>query len=321
MIEKVEGNIYRIQVPLPKNPLKSLNSYVILGKRALVIDTGFNMEECYSKLREGLEELGLEPKKVDVLATHLHADHLGLAGKIAKNFFMSKIDAEIALKSILEPEYWKKLAEFYVRNGFPEKEARKVTKIHPAVKYTYEFGGEIVFLNDGETLEYGDLSLQVVLTPGHTPGHVCLYEAEKKILFSGDHILFDITPNITFWENVEDSLGDYLRSLERVYELEVEKTLPGHRNFHGSHRKRIEELREHHRRRLEEALSAVKKGARSAWEVAQNITWDLVYERWEDLPTMQKWFAVGETIAHLEHLVLSGEIKKESDDTVIYFPR
>lgn len=321
MIEKIEEGLYRIQVPLPRNPLKSLNSYVLVGKRSLVIDTGFNMEECYSQLRRGLEELGIEPKKVDVLATHLHADHLGLAGKIAKNFFMSKIDAEIAVKSILEPDYWKELAELYIKNGFPEKEAKKVTKIHPAVKYTSEFSGEIVFLSNGEILEYGDFSLSVISTPGHTPGHICLYDSDRKILFSGDHILFDITPNITFWETMDDSLGDYLRSLEKIYELEVRKTLPGHRNFYGSHRRRIDELREHHKRRLEEALSAVKKGSTSAWEIAQQITWDLLYENWEDLPTMQKWFAVGETIAHLEHLVLRGEIRKEVGDLIRYLPK
>lgn len=321
MIEKIEENIYRIQVPLPGNPLKSLNSYVIVGKRALVIDTGFNMEECHSQLRRGLEELGLKLKKVDVLATHLHADHLGLAGKIANNLLMSRLDAEIAIKSVLEPNYWKKLAELYIRNGFPEKEAKKVAKIHPAVKYSSEFSGEIIFLNDGDILEYGDFSFEVILTPGHTPGHICLYEAEKEILFSGDHILFDITPNITFWETMEDSLGAYLRSLDKVYELEVKKTLPGHRNFYGSHKKRIEDLKEHHRKRLEEALSAVKRGATIAWEIAQQITWDLSYEKWDDLPTMQKWFAVGETIAHLEHLVLRGKIRKECSDKIRYYPK
>lgn len=321
MIEKIENGLYRIQIPLPRNPLKSLNSYVIVGKRSLVIDTGFNMEECYSQLRKGLEELGLELKKVDVLATHLHADHLGLAGKIAKNLLISKVDAEIAIRSVLEPDYWKELVEFYIRNGFPEKEAKKVAKIHPAVKYASEFSGEIVFLNDREILEYGNFSLKVISTPGHTPGHVCLYDAEKKILFSGDHILFDITPNITFWETMKDSLGEYLLSLEKVYELEVRKTLPGHRNFYSSHRKRIEQLKEHHKKRLYEALTAVEKGFTSAWEVAQQITWDLDYENWEDLPTMQKWFAIGETIAHLEHLVLRGEIRKEVSDLIRYYPK
>ncbi|MEM4523847.1 MAG: MBL fold metallo-hydrolase, partial [Archaeoglobaceae archaeon] len=176
-------------------------------------------------------------------------------------------------------------------------------------------------LKEREIVEYGDFNLEVILTPGHTPGHICLYDEAKRLLFSGDHILFDITPNITFWETMEDSLGEYLRSLDKIYELEVEKTLPGHRSFHGSHRKRIEELKEHHRKRLEEVLRAVENGRRVAWEVAQEVSWDLVYDRWEDLPTIQKWFAVGETIAHLEHLVLQNRLRKEVSETVNYLPK
>ncbi|MCS7119338.1 MAG: MBL fold metallo-hydrolase [Archaeoglobaceae archaeon] len=321
MIKKIEEGLYRIEIPLPKNPLKSINSYVLIGKRALVIDTGFNMEKCYTVLFKGLRELGIEPKKVDVLSTHLHVDHLGLSEKIARNLLMSKIDAEITVKEMLDPEYWKKIAEIYVKNGFPEVEARKVTRIHPAIKYGSKFSGEIVFLNKGEILEYGNFCLEIIFTPGHTPGHVCLYEAEKKIFFSGDHILFDITPNITFWESMKDSLGEYLRSLDKIHELEVIKTLPGHRNFKNSHKKRIEELKRHHRKRLEEALCSVKRGYNTAWEVAQHITWDLIYENWEDLPTMQKWFAVGETIAHLEHLELNGMIRKKEEELIRYLPK
>jgi|YelNatPaOPRAMG01_1025707.scaffolds.fasta_scaffold09925_6 glyoxylase-like metal-dependent hydrolase (beta-lactamase superfamily II) len=320
MMEKIMEGLYRIEVPLPNNPLKSLNSYVITGKRPLIIDTGFNMEQCYAAMLGGLRKLGIEPKKVDVLATHLHADHLGLAGKIAKNLLISRIDAEMAVKGILNPDYWKDLTDFYARNGFPEDEAKKVVKIHPGVKYISELTCEITFLEDGEKIEYGDFLLEVVSTPGHTPGHVCLYDKEKKVLFSGDHILFDITPNITFWEFMEDSLGSYLKSLEKVYRLDVDLTLPGHRNFRGSHRRRIEEIIFHHKKRLEEAFNAVQKGSSLAWEIAQKITWDLVYEKWEELPTMQKWFAVGETIAHLEHLTLQGKIRKEENDFIRYLP-
>ncbi|MCC6028191.1 MAG: MBL fold metallo-hydrolase [Archaeoglobus sp.] len=319
-MEKIMEGLYRIEVPLPNNPLKSLNSYVITGKRPLIIDTGFNMEQCYAAMLGGLRKLGIEPKKVDVLATHLHADHLGLAGKIAKNLLISRIDAEVAVKGILNPDYWKDLTDFYARNGFPEDETKKVVKIHPGVKYISELTCEITFLEDGEKIEYGDFLLEVVSTPGHTPGHVCLYDKEKKVLFSGDHILFDITPNITFWEFMEDSLGSYLKSLEKVYRLDVDLTLPGHRNFRGSHRKRIEEIIFHHKKRLEEAFNAVQKGSSLAWEIAQKITWDLVYEKWEELPTMQKWFAVGETIAHLEHLTLQGKIRKEENDFIRYLP-
>ncbi len=320
MAEKIAESLYRIQIPLPKNPLKYLNSYVIIGSRALIIDTGFNLDICYQEIRKGLEEIGVDLSRVDIFATHLHADHLGLAGRLSDEIYISKIDAEIAVESVLHPEYWDNLAEFYRKNGFPPGEAEKVSKIHPAVKYSPKVI-QFNFLKEGDVLEYGDFRLEVLHTPGHTPGHLCLYESDKKILFSGDHILFDITPNITHWEAFDDSLGDYLRSLDKIYELEVEKTLPGHRNFYGNHRKRIEELKDHHRRRLEEALNAVKSGYRTAWEIAQRITWDLDYEDWNELPTMQKWFAVGETIAHLNYLEKRKIVRREDSDIICFFPK
>jgi len=316
MVEKIAEGLYRIRIPLPKNPLKYLNSYVITGSKALIIDTGFNLDVCYEEMLSGLSKIGVEPKKAEIFVTHLHADHIGLAGRLGNEVYISKEDAEIAMKSVRAPKYWDELAEFYVRNGFPKAEAEKVVKIHPAVKYSPK---ELYFnfLGEGDVLEFGNYVLEVLHTPGHTPGHLCLYEREKKILFSGDHILFDITPNITHWGE-EDSLGDYLQNLERVYELEVTMTLPGHRNFAGDHRKRIEELKEHHRRRLEETLNAVKSGFSTAWEIAQRITWDLSYDDWNELPTMQKWFAVGETIAHLNYLERRGIIRREESDRIYY---
>jgi glyoxylase-like metal-dependent hydrolase (beta-lactamase superfamily II) len=79
MIEKVLTNLYKIEIPLPKNPLKNLNSYVIKGaERNLIIDTGWNQEECMNAMQAGLKKLGVDIKNTDFFITHLHADHLGL---------------------------------------------------------------------------------------------------------------------------------------------------------------------------------------------------------------------------------------------------
>ncbi|MCX8171997.1 MAG: MBL fold metallo-hydrolase, partial [Archaeoglobaceae archaeon] len=249
----------------------------------------------------------------------LHADHMGLAGRLGCKVNISWIDAEIAIRYFIHPEHWKELGEFYIKNGFPADEAIKVTKIHPAVKYSSNIL-QPNFLSDGDTLEFGGYMLEALHTPGHTPGHLCLYDEEKGILFSGDHILFDITPNITYWDSMDNALERYLKSLEKIYELEVTITLPGHRSFHGNHRKRIEEIKQHHQKRLKETLDAVKNGSRTAWEVAQKITWDMKYNSWHELPTMQKWFAVGETIAHLLYLEKKGEIRREEAEKILYYP-
>ena len=80
MTEQLYPNIYRLRIPLPKNPLKELNCYVIAGKeRSLIIDTGFNRPECEEALLGGIAELGIALDRTDVLLTHRHSDHTGLA--------------------------------------------------------------------------------------------------------------------------------------------------------------------------------------------------------------------------------------------------
>ena len=137
---------------------------------------------------------------------------------------------------------------------------------------------------------------------------------------SGDHILIDITPNITYWPELENSLKHYLENLEKVYPLDVSLVLPGHRSIWNDHRKRIEELQEHHQDRLNEVLSALEGGDKTAWEVAPCITWDIEFDSWEQFPTTQKWFAIGETIAHLHYLEEDGSIRKKTtnDHKILY---
>ena len=80
-IVEVLPGVYRIPVPLPGNPLKELNSYVIRGKgnKNLLVDTGFRLEACRKALIDGLESLGISMEDTDILLTHLHVDHTGLA--------------------------------------------------------------------------------------------------------------------------------------------------------------------------------------------------------------------------------------------------
>ena len=144
-----------------------------------------------------------------------------------------------------------------------------------------------------------------------------MFWAEKQgIMFSGDHILFDITPNITAWVHLEDTLGAYLDSLERVKNYPVKQTFPGHRKT-GDYHQRIEELENHHHTRLEEVLKIVaEQPGQTAYEVTSAMTWQLRAPNWGEFPDVQKWFAVGEGIAHLNHLRLQGKIEKRMDGHV-----
>jgi glyoxylase-like metal-dependent hydrolase (beta-lactamase superfamily II) len=132
-------------------------------------------------------------------------------------------------------------------------------------------------------------------------------------------VLGDITPNITMWRENDDSLGDYLESLDKVAKLDVELVLPGHRKPFEDCGGRIEELKEHHRQRLEEVVGILTGWSATAYQVASKMTWDIIAKSWEDFPVVQKWFAVSEAAAHLYHLERRGKIDaEERDGRVLY---
>ena len=128
-------------------------------------------------------------------------------------------------------------------------------------------------------------------------------------MLSGDHILFDITPDLTRWPEMENSLERYFASLDKVYSLDVALVLPGHRGMMNNHRKRIQELFDHHMKRLDEVLHALEGGEKTAWDVAPYLSWDIDSPSWGLFPPAPKWFALEETIAHLNFFVSRGRIK------------
>ncbi|MBW2091011.1 MAG: MBL fold metallo-hydrolase [Deltaproteobacteria bacterium] len=311
-MEEILPQLYRIVVPLPRSPLKEVNSWVFTSdNRNLIIDTGMNRKACSEALLAGLEELKLDLEKTDFIVTHLHADHLGLVSSLVKEngkVYMGKLDAS----QMESGGGWHRMSDFARQGGFPEEELQAAIFNHPGYKYGPQQVLNFTYLHDGEVIQIGDYSLRCVETPGHSRGHICLYEPDKKVLFSGDHILIDITPNIQAWSHEDNTLGQYIKSLNKVNELDMDLVLPGHRRIIEDPRGRIKELKEHHRIRCNEILSILETGDKNAYQVASKMTWDISYKTWEEFPVSQKWFATGEAIAHLVFLEGKGLIKHET---------
>jgi glyoxylase-like metal-dependent hydrolase (beta-lactamase superfamily II) len=322
MIEEVGKSLYRVEVPLPKNPLKSVNSYFIKSAdRNLIIDTGMNLPESRSVFVSALEKLEIDLKKTDFFITHFHIDHLELATSLVtetSKLYLNQIESTVLNNS----NRWSASRAFYLAYGFPEDELQKVENSHLVRGYRLgQFRFEFQQIKENDVFRIGDYTFQTINTPGHSPGHVCLYEPLKKILISGDHVLFDITPNITAWPNMENSLSEYLKNLDKIYPLEVNLVLPGHRSIRSDHRKRILELKEHHRARANEVLTSLNATGKTSYQVAALISWDVTYKSWDDFPAPQKFFAVGEVIAHLKYLEGQGIVRSNLQDGKIWFWR
>lgn len=306
-------NIYTIYVPLPNNPLKSLNCYVIeTVNKNIIIDTGFNMPACYDSIITSLNELKIDMDKTELFLTHMHADHTGLASSaIFENtvIYMSATDYEY-VKLMLD-DYWIKNDESYIKEGFRQEELNILKTVNPAKIYNPEKLFKINAVKHNTKIQLGEYELTCISTPGHTPGHMCLYMENEKILFSGDHILFDISPNISRWPFVENSLKDYLDSLEKIKSLDVKTTLPAHRGTEGNVLMRIDELICHHKDRLDEILHIIRNyPGLNAYDIAGKMSWSMKGKAWGQAPIQQKWFAVGEALAHLDYLEIEQKVQK-----------
>jgi len=312
MIEEILTNLYRVEIPLPKNPLKAINSYVVKNsERNLVVDTGWNQEEALNTMQTGLRELGVDITKTDFFITHLHADHLGLVSSLATStstIYFNQKDADWYNSGI----HLDNFVNFARLNGFPEDELQEALYTHPGLKYRSQVHLAFHILREDDTINVGDYLFKCVETPGHTLGHMCLYEPHKKIFMAGDHILNDITPTIQLWSDEWNPLKEYLTSLDKVYKFDIELVLPGHRGAFRNCKERIQELKYHHQKRLDEMISVLKKGSQNAFQIASQMTWDIVYDSWDLFPITQKWFASGETISHLKYLEEKGVVQKET---------
>ena len=326
MIQEIARDIYRIPVPLPDNPLKELNAYLIRGAdRSLLIDTGFRLPPCRRAIEEGLAQAGADRARLDILCTHIHTDHTGQCLDLiapGRTIYIGAGDYPMTFRSY-DSYFWDLTDKRFAREGFPAAEARVLLETNPARTLGPDLERlSCVPLSDGDALTVGDCALEVIETPGHTPGQICLWEEQRGILFTADHVLFDITPNIAMWPNLENALGHYLKSLDKIRDYPVKLALPGHRHS-APLVPRIDALRAHHRFRAGETLVAVTRSpGRTAYDIAARLTWDIRAKDWAHFPLNQKWFAVGETIAHLEYLMDLGQVVREvrGDGMAVYWP-
>ena len=190
MVTKIALGLYAIAVPLPNNPLKNLNAYVVTGSRNLLIDTGFHQKECRDALLSGLQELGISMEHTDIFLTHLHSDHTGLApeirGKDTKIFIGEK-----DLSHMPGPHStfrWADSDDRFAAEGFPRDLLAILTEQNPAQGLSpIPYDGYLP-VKPGDVFSYGEHRFTAVHTPGHTPGHMCLWEAETGIcLFWKDY--------------------------------------------------------------------------------------------------------------------------------------
>jgi glyoxylase-like metal-dependent hydrolase (beta-lactamase superfamily II) len=163
-------------------------------------------------------------------------------------------------------------------------------------------GGEDFRYDDQNRIAFGGGELQVLHTPGHESGHCCFYEAGDKVLFSGDNILGYGTAVI---HPPDGNMTDYLQSLERLLEFNIDLILPGHGPLVGKPEAKIREYLRHRMMRENQVLDAMRKGRNTIGDITQMI--------YIDVSAALQRVAEFSVQAHLEKLIREGRVKKEKD--------
>lgn len=317
---QIAPDFYQIALPIPLKSLGSVFVYLVKsGEHNLLIDTGWNTEECYYSLKNALKQVDLKPSQLQkIVISHLHPDHYGLSSRLKEEapestIIMHRKDA-LTIKDNQEKFglFIKRMNEWARIQGVPQDEVKAMMDSSlPMLKFSSPAKPDIEVIG-GEVIRVGDAKqFAVISTPGHTIGNICLYETTgSEILFSGDHVLPTITPNVSLSPLYEggDPLGDYLRSLEQLKVLKVKQVLPSHEYIFTNLSKRIEEIENHHKDRLDDTLSALdgtKEGI-SGYTVSSRMHW--YTGSWEKLTPWEKRAALMETLAHLEYLKRRGQV-------------
>ena len=290
-----------------------------------MIDNGIDLEVTRQELIEDIRILGLDIKKTEFFITHSHPDHCSNTQVLAdldSVIYLGKDD--ISMLSYGSEERRQRLIEQTAAWGLPDGnllEDSAFKPVHPMFDFAVKRGWKFNTPSEGDFISAGDYSFICIETPGHTKGHICLYEPQKKILLCGDHVLQNVTPGIMPFGPDENPLADYLVSLDKVSGLDVSLALPSHRSLIPDFQARIREIRHHHDVRLKEILSVLEGRRLNTYQVAAAIHWDVSYGSWEDFPIWQRFMATGEAEAHLRYLAAKHIIRREIiDNRVMYSP-
>jgi glyoxylase-like metal-dependent hydrolase (beta-lactamase superfamily II) len=324
---QVMDGLLQLKVPIPNNPLGWVLPYLIEGSDGwTLVDTGWNEPEAWQALEQQLIDAGCGFANLKtVLVTHVHPDHYGLAGRV-KEMSGARIIIHQRERDLIRSRYkdpaqlLATMADWLTMHGVPKDDTQDMKSSAMPVRAFVDAVEPDEVLWGGERLPIGRFEFEVWWTPGHSPGHICFLEREKQFILTGDHVLPTITPNVSLHPQQQGNpLGDYIASLQRLEKLDVKTVLPAHEytftDLHG----RLRSIELHHEERLNEMIACVGTGARTAYDVAARVKWAT-----GTLATFSPWMrraALGETLSHLEYLVLENRLAKFMENGVQYYKK
>ncbi len=321
--------VWRLPLPLKDSPLGHVNTYLVRSDDGyLLVDCGWDTADTLHALEGHLRFLDIRlPDVRHLVITHIHPDHYGLAGRLreianADLAFHRLERLFIESRYVDADELMNEMREWLLLNGTPLAELDRLNRGSMGMLSRVQIAYPDRTLDGGEEIPCGRFAFKVIWTPGHSAGHICLYDARHKILLSGDHVLPHITPSVGLHVRATSNpLADYLDSLRLIGKLEAELVMPGHGEPFEGLPERTGELLRHHQRRLDEivGLLLARPGVQlTGFEIAARMQWSR-RRTWDDLTAFERRMAVTEALAHVELLHARGQVSKRCDEAQITY--
>lgn len=320
-IEVAEG-VFWLSTPLPFPGLRQINLWLLRdGDGWVMVDCGFG-QAAVRDVIAGVWERVLRGRPITrLIVTHFHPDHAGNAQWICERWgglrpLMTQAEWFAASLAILDKytDNVAQRAEFYRTHGLDKERLAVFVRGHVLYSAGVMLPPAYERIGEGDLLTIDGASWQVITGEGHSPEHASLYCARRRLLISGDQILPTITTNISVWpsEPAGDPLHRFLETCRRYRGLIDPATLvlPSHRRPFVNVQSRLRQLAVHHAERLDLILQAAPAETTAADLI------DVLFSR--ALDGHQMGFAMGEAIAHLNHLVTLGRMERSRDGSGIH---
>jgi len=301
--EQVSDDVWAIACPIPGGPLPYTLAYALGSPEGVhLVDPGWDAEGNLDILDAGLRAAGASLDDVrTVIATHFHPDHLGLAARIrartGAEIVLSATDRVVLAQESAHAEGDRAaLADALAAWGVPEDRRSELLGMGSRPPVAPEAEPDRL-VGDGDLLALAGHSLLVVATPGHTGGHICLADDDRRLIYTGDHVLPGIYAGVGIGVlEGSDPLGDYFDSLDRLAPYDDYTALPGHEYRFRGLRSRREGIAAHHLRRTAEVAALIPSlGDAPIWDYARRLTWSA---GWEGLHGFHLLSALRQTALH-----------------------
>jgi glyoxylase-like metal-dependent hydrolase (beta-lactamase superfamily II) len=300
--------VYRLRLPLPWPGVPHCNAWAVkAGDGFVLFDTGMHQPDSIENLERALAMCGLRLEQTRlVVCTHAHSDHYGQAATIVQRtgceLWMHPNHAHMTQMAEDPDAVLARRLEVARQSGVPEEPLRR----YASSRRSSETGIAGVIEPDRELLTGVEIETDlgpwtVYETPGHAPSHVCLFQPERRLLISGDHLLGRISLYFDFG-HTPDPVGEFLHSLDVVQRLGARLCLPGHGRTFADVQAHIEGNRKLVHKRLESLTAALQKGPLSAFELVPHVYG-------AEISQQNGQWLLSKTLSYLTHLQALGQAR------------